>query len=271
MSIPSSKPIGEHQLSPEITKLFDLAGKVALITGGGRGIGLAIAEALAGAGAKVVITGRREQFLVEAEAQLKAKGYECLSIVGDVSKPEDIERTVAGALETFGTIDILVNNAGITWGQATEDLALQKWQQVIDVNLTGVFLMSQAVGKHMLEKKSGRIINIASVAGIAAQDSSVVATSAYNSSKAAIISFTRNLAQEWGRRGILVNAIAPGWFPTRMASALIDKHREAFEARTAIGRVGDLEELKGVAIFLASEASTYVTGQTIVVDGGISG
>jgi NAD(P)-dependent dehydrogenase (short-subunit alcohol dehydrogenase family) len=270
MAISSSQSSEERQLAPEVSRLFDLTGKTAIITGGGRGIGKAIAEALTAAGAKVVITGRREEWLKPTTDELQSKGCECIPVIADVSKPEDIERTVKTAVDSLGHVDILFNNAGQTWGQPTIDLSLEKWQQIINVNLTGSFLMSQAVGRHMLERKSGRIINVASVAGLGAQGSNVVATIAYNASKAALISFTKNLAQEWGRQGILVNAIAPGWFPTRMASGLIEKHRQAFEERTALGRLGDLEELKGVAIFLSAEASRYITGQTIVVDGGIS-
>jgi len=270
MVIPTSQSSEERQLAPEVSRLFDLSGKTAIITGGGRGIGRAIAEALTAAGAKVVITGRREEWLKPTTDELQSRGFECIPVIADVSKPEDIEKTVKTALNSLGHIDILFNNAGQTWGQPTIDLSLEKWQQIMNVNLTGAFLMSQAVGRHMLERKSGRIINVASVAGLAAQGSQVVATIAYNASKAALISFTKNLAQEWGRQGILVNAIAPGWFPTRMASGLIEKHRQAFEERTAVGRLGDLEELKGVAIFLSAEASRYITGQTIVVDGGIS-
>jgi NAD(P)-dependent dehydrogenase (short-subunit alcohol dehydrogenase family) len=270
MAISSSQSSEERQLAPEVSRLFDLTGKTAIITGGGRGIGKAIAEALTAAGAKVVITGRREEWLKPTTDELQAKGFECIPVIADVSKPEDIEKTVKTALNSLGQIDILFNNAGQTWGQPTIDLSLEKWQQIINVNLTGSFLMSQAVGRHMLERKSGRIINVASVAGLGASGANVVATIAYNASKAALISFTKNLAQEWGRQGVLINAIAPGWFPTRMASGLIDRHRQAFEERTALGRLGDLEELKGVAIFLSAEASRYITGQTIVVDGGIS-
>jgi NAD(P)-dependent dehydrogenase (short-subunit alcohol dehydrogenase family) len=270
MAISSSQSPEARQLAPEVSRLFDLSGKSAIITGGGRGIGKAIAEALTSAGAKVVITGRREEWLKPTSEELTSRGHTCIPVIADVTKPEDIAKTVKTALESLGQIDILFNNAGQTWGQPTIELPLEKWQQVMNVNLTGTFLMSQAVGHHMLERKSGRIINVASVAGLGAQGANVVATIAYNASKAGLISFTKNLAQEWGRRGILVNAIAPGWFPTRMASGLIEKFGRAFEERTALGRLGDLEELKGIAIFLSAEASRYITGQTIVVDGGIS-
>ncbi|HEX8733647.1 MAG TPA: glucose 1-dehydrogenase [Ktedonobacterales bacterium] len=250
--------------------LFDLSGKVALITGGGRGIGLTAAEALGGAGAKVVITGRRAEYLASAAETLASQGVACIQVIADVTQPEDVTRTVAAALEAFGAIDILVNNAGQTWGQPTEEMPFERWRQVIQVNLDGMFLMSQAVGRHMLERGAGRIINVASVAGLVAGEHDGVKTIAYNTSKAGVISFTRTLAMEWGRRGVNVNAIAPGWFPTRMAAASINANRERFEQRTALGRIGDLDELRGAFIFLSAPAASYITGQTLMVDGGIS-
>ena len=252
-----------------IQDLFSLDGKTALVTGGGRGIGKTIAEAYLEAGARVAITGRRAEYLDAASAELKDKGYDVLSIVSDVSRPEGVEDAVRRAIDRFGAIDILVNNAGQTWGQAAQDLPLAKWQQVIDTNLTGLFLMSQAVGRHMIERgQGGRIVNISSVAGLTAGDPEATKTIAYNASKAGVISVTKTLALEWGRHGIVVNAIAPGWFPTRMAAATINANRERFEGLAALGRLGGLDELKGVAIFLAAPASSYITGQTIVVDGG---
>jgi len=255
-----------------IQDLFSLGGKVALVTGGGRGIGKTIAEAYLEAGARVAITGRRAEYLDATVAEFKDKGYpeqDVLSIVSDVSKPEGVEETARVVIDRFGAVDILVNNAGQTWGQATQDMPLARWQQVIDTNLTGLFLMSQAVGRHMIEcGGGGRIVNISSVAGLTAGDPEATKTIAYNASKAGVISVTKTLALEWGCHGIIVNAIAPGWFPTRMASATIEANRERFEERAALGRLGDLDELKGVAIFLAAPASSYVTGQTIVVDGG---
>ncbi len=250
-----------------IQDLFSLEGKVALITGGGRGIGKAIAEAYGEAGAKVMITGRREEFLAPTLAELRQRGFDCRSIVADVSKPEEVERLVQATLDAFSQIDILVNNAGQTWGQPTEEYPLAKWQQILDVNLTGMFLLSQRVGRHMIERGAGgRMLNIASVAGLRAGEG--VRTIAYNTSKAGVIAFTRTLAREWGRHNITINAIAPGWFPTRMSAASIKANEEAFVRATALGRLGDLEDLKGAAIFLVSPASRYITGQTLVVDGG---
>lgn len=253
-----------------IHDLFDLTGKVALVTGGGRGIGEVAAGALADAGAKVVITGRRAEFLTAAQQRMEARGLVCHAVTADVTQPDDVARAIQASLDAFGQLDILVNNAGQTWGQPTEEMPFERWRQVTEVNLNGMFLMSQAAGRHMLERGSGRIINVASVAGLVAGDPQGIKTIAYNTSKAGVISFTRSLAMEWGRRGVNVNAIAPGWFPTRMASASINAYRDRFEARTALGRIGDLEELRGAFIFLAAPASSYMTGQTVVVDGGIS-
>lgn len=253
-----------------VQELFDLTGKVALVTGGGRGIGETAAEALAEAGAKLVITGRREEYLTVTKEKLTARGFACHAVVTDVTQPDDVARAIQSTLDAYGQLDILVNNAGQTWGQATEDMPFERWRQVIDVNLNGMFLMSQAAGRHMLARGSGRIINVASVAGLIAGDHQGVKTIAYNTSKAGVISFTRSLAMEWGRRGVNVNAIAPGWFPTRMAAASINAYRERFEARTALGRIGDLDELRGAFVFLSAPASSYITGQTLVVDGGIS-
>jgi NAD(P)-dependent dehydrogenase (short-subunit alcohol dehydrogenase family) len=254
-----------------VKDLFDLHGQVALITGGGRGIGRTVAEALAEAGAKLMLTGRREEWLTPTAAEFTQRGFDCLAIAADVTQPADVERIVQAALDTYGQIDVLVNNAGQTWGQPTEDMPFARWQQVIDVNLNGMFLVSQAVGRHMLRRgQGGCILNIASVAGLMAGDPQAPMTIPYNTSKAGVIAFTRTLAMEWGRRGIRVNGIAPGWFPTRMSTASIAAAKDRIEARTALGRVGELDELKGAAVFLASPASSYVTGQTIVVDGGIS-
>ena len=252
-----------------IDDLFRLDGNVALVTGGGRGIGKTIAEAYLESGARVVITGRRVEYLDATVSEFQERGFDCTAIVADVSTLEGVEESVARALQRHGAIDILVNNAGQTWGQATVEMPLARWQQVIDVNLTGLFLMSQRVGRHMIERgQGGRIINISSVAGLSAGDPEATKTIAYNASKAGVIGFTRTLALEWGRQGILVNSIAPGWFPTRMARATIETNRERFEAGAALGRLGALDDLKGVAIFLAAPASSYITGQTVVVDGG---
>ncbi len=252
-----------------IQDLFRLDGKVALVTGGGRGIGKTIAETYGEAGANVMITGRREEYLAPTQAALQQRGFDCRSVVSDVSQPEAVERVVQATLDAFGQIDILVNNAGQVWDAPTLEYPLEKWQQILEVNLTGMFLLSQRVGRHMIERGAGgRMLNIASVAGLRAVEG--LRTIAYDASKAGVIAFTRTLAREWGRHNILVNAIAPGLFPTRMTAASIKANEEAFVRATALGRLGALDDLKGVAVFLVSPAASYITGQTLVVDGGAS-
>jgi gluconate 5-dehydrogenase len=254
-----------------IKEMFDISGKVAIVTGGGRGIGKAIAEVYGEAGAKVVITGRREQWLDPAVEEFKSKGYDALAIKADVSQEADIDRTVKTTLEKYGKIDILVNNAGQTWGAPTVEHPLEKYRQVMDVNMTGIFILTQQVGRHMIERgEGGNIINITSIKGIMTLTPEVHSTIGYDVSKGALITFTRSVAREWGRYNIRVNAIAPGWFPTRMASGTIQENLQRFNDQAALGRVGDLEELKGAALFLASPASSYITGIVLPVDGGTS-
>jgi NAD(P)-dependent dehydrogenase (short-subunit alcohol dehydrogenase family) len=261
----------------KVQELFDLSGKVAIITGGSRGLGKEIAEGLAEAGAKIVITARRSEWLTPTADEFKSKGYDCLDLLADVSKERDAEKIVQAAIDKFGTVDILVNNAGVSWGAPAETMAIEKWQMVIDINLTGVFMLSQAVARHMIEqKKGGKIINISSVAGLSGSNPNVMRAAAYNASKGAVITLTHQLAHEWGQYGIYVNAIAPGFFPTRMSMGLVpDKDKgmdpDRFAGGAPLGRVGREDELKGVAVFLAGAASNFITGQTIVVDGGRMG
>ncbi len=248
--------------------LFDLSGKVALVTGGSRGLGKEIAIGFGEAGAAVAITARRENWLEEASAELASRGIDCLALQGDVSHTQQVSITIAKVLEHYGKIDILVNNAGISWAAPATEMPLDKWKAVIDVNVTGCFLMSQAAGKEMIRYGSGKIINIASIAGLVGTPAKIMDTVAYNASKGAIISFTRDLAVKWAPHRINVNAIAPGFFPTRMTEKLLEKIKPAAEASIPLGRIGKEGELKGAALFLASAASDYVTGQVIAVDGG---
>ena len=253
----------------KVQDLFDLTGKVALVTGGSRGLGLELAEGLGEAGAKIAITARRDQWLTPAAEELTKAGIECYARTADVSKSESVAEMVADVLGRFGQIDILINNAGISWGQAAEEMPLERWQQVVDTNLTGMFLVSQAVGKSMIARGgSGAIINVASVAGLAGGDPGIMKAVAYHASKGGAIAFTKDLAAEWGAYNIRVNAIAPGYFPTRMASAVIERGGERITGRAALGRVGRPGELKATGLFLASAASSFITGQVIVVDGG---
>lgn len=252
-----------------VLKLFDLTGKTAIVTGGGRGLGAQIAEGFAEAGANVVLCSRKVDACQEVASQLEERlGVKTLALACDISNPNDVNRVVEEALKRFGSIDILVNNSGATWGAPVAEMPLEAWQKVIDVNVTGTFLMSQAVGKVMIEQKSGKIINIASVAGLGGTDPRVMDTIGYNTSKGAVITFTKDLAVKWGPHNINVNAIAPGFFPTKMSKVLIEKGRNPILESTPLRRFGTDNDLKGVAVFLASEASSFMTGDVLVVDGG---
>jgi gluconate 5-dehydrogenase len=250
-----------------LQELFTLDGRAAIVTGGSRGLGLEIAEGLAEAGASLMLCARRDEWLAPAVDALRARGVRVEGLVCDVSKPADVQAVVDRTIEAYGKVDILVNNAGVTWGARPEDLPLDKWQKVIDINLTGAFLFSQAAGRDMLKHGFGRIINIASIAGLHASVNGPH-YAAYSASKAGLMGLTRELAASWGRQGIRVNAIAPGFFHSRLADAAIPQAEPGIKAYSPIPRVGEAGELKGVAVFLAADASNYITGQTIVVDGG---
>src|SRR6266496_2967551 len=249
------------------TVSFNFSGEVALVTGGSRGLGLEIAQAFGAAGAAVVITARREQWLNEAEQYLKSQGISVYSFVCDVANASSVEQVVAQTLEKCGEIDVLVNNAGLTWGAPAETMPLERWQQVIDANITGTFLMSQAVGRHMLERSRGVMVNVASIAGMGGGQHNTVG---YNASKAAVINLTRALAVEWGSRGIRVNAIAPGLFRTRMSEVLVQRAEAANVQVAPLGRIGKSGEIAPTVLFLASEGASYITGQVIPIDGGRS-
>jgi NAD(P)-dependent dehydrogenase (short-subunit alcohol dehydrogenase family) len=249
--------------------LFRLDGRTAVVTGGGRGLGRYMAEALSDAGANVVLCSRKVEPLEEVREEIEARGGRAIALECDVTEQESVERVVETAVETFGSVDILVNNSGATWGAPPTEMPLDKFDQVIAVNVRGTFLMSQAVGRRMIEHQSGgKIVNISSVAGLVGGNPDYMQTVGYNSSKGAIISMTRDLATSWAEHNITVNAIAPGWFPTRMSGGLIEKFGERMVGDIPLGRFGNPEDLKGVVVFLASPASAYITGQTIVVDGG---
>lgn len=253
---------------PTLKDLFDLSGKVALVTGGSRGLGQEMAEGLAEAGASLMLLARREQWLTPAVERFRALGYRCEGLLCDVAKSSEVQETVDRTLEIYGQIDILINNAGVTWGQPIEDHSLEKWEMVLQINLTGAFLFSQRVGREMLKRKSGNIINVASIAGLKATMESGQHIVGYVAAKGGLIAMTREFAAKWARRGIRVNVIAPGFFPSRMTERVLEEDQPLIEAGIPMGRVGGEGELKGVAVFLASPASGYITGQTIVVDGG---
>jgi NAD(P)-dependent dehydrogenase (short-subunit alcohol dehydrogenase family) len=253
----------------KVNELFDLSGRVALVTGGSRGLGLEMAIGLGEAGAAVAITARREQWLTPAAETLRAQQIQCLPALCDVSQLDQVQQAVAAVLERFGRIDVLLNNAGISWGAPAETMPLDKWRSVLETNVTGSFLMSQTVGGHMIEAgRGGSIVNVASIAGIVGTPADVLDAIGYSASKGAVISLTRDLAVKWAPHGIRVNAVAPGFFDTRMTTGVLERSRQEIERSTPMGRVGRPDELKGVALFLASPASSYVTGQILVVDGG---
>ena len=254
---------------PRLQDLWNLGGQVALVTGGSRGIGLEIAEGLGEAGAQVVITGRRGEYLAAAEAELRAQGIEALALQGSVAEADDVRRWLEETIARFGRIDILVNNAGISWGAPTLEMPFEKWREVMDTNLDGTFRLSQAVCRQFtLQGGGGRILNVASIAGLAGGRPDELSAIGYSASKAGVIGLTRTFATHMAPYGIRVNAICPGYFPTRMTRGILAAGGEAIAARTPLGRVGRMGELKGVAVFLASDMSSYVTGQAIAVDGG---
>jgi gluconate 5-dehydrogenase len=252
---------------PPLHQLFDLTGRVAIVTGGSRGLGLEMAEGLAEAGAALMICARREQWLTPALSQLRERGFTVDGAICDIAQPAQVQSVVDQTMARHGRVDILINNAGVTWGASPEAMPIEKWQMVLDINLTGTFLFSQAAGRVMLKQQHGRIINVASVAGLHASVNGPHYVG-YAASKAGVMGLTRELAASWGREGIRVNAIAPGFFHSRLADPAIAIAEPAIKATSPIPRVGAAGELKGVAVFLASDASNYITGQVIVVDGG---
>jgi len=257
-------------MSTPVQQLFDLTGQTALVTGGSRGLGLQIAEALGEAGAKILLTSRKAVDLEEASALLQDKGIDARWIAADASQPADIERVVAETMERLGRIDILVNNAGATWGAPMESYPLEAWDKVMNLNIRSLFLFAQAVGKaSMLPNRRGRIINVASIAGLAGSlDMQFIA---YGTSKGAVVNFTRTLAGEWGPHGITVNALAPGFFPTRMTrGAIAALGEEKMASAAPLRRLGDDDDLKGAALLFASAAGKHITGQILAVDGGVS-
>ena len=254
-----------------IQQLFDLSGKTALVTGGSRGLGLQMAHALGEAGAKVVISARKEGELEEAVAELQSAGIDARWVAADCAKQDDITRLADETLQRMGDIDVLVNNAGATWGAPAEDYPVEGWDKVMNLNVRGYFLLSQQVARRsMIPRKAGRIINIASIAGLGGNPPELQMI-AYNTSKGAVITFTQALACEWGKYGINVNAICPGFFPSRMTKGVLNElGADNMAAHAPLRRLGDDEDLKGIALLYASDAGKHITGQWLAVDGGVS-
>ena len=252
-----------------VLDLFRLDGKTAIITGGGRGLGAYTAEALSDVGANIVVCSRKLEACEQTKQEIEAKGGKALAFACDITKPEDVEHVVEETIKAFGAIDILVNNSGATWGAPAEEMPLERFEYVVDVNVKGTFIMSQAVGKRMIAQgKGGKIVNVASVAGLFGGNPKYINTVGYATSKGAVVNMTRDLATSWAHYGINVNAIAPGWFPTKMSKGLLSKFGEEMLADIPLHRYGNPEDIKGVMLFLASAASAYMTGQIVVVDGG---
>ena len=252
-----------------VRELFDLTGMVALVTGGSRGLGRQMACALGEGGASVVLAARTRDALEAAAAELGAQGIRAVPVVCDVTHPDDVNAAVARALKEFGQIDILVNNAGTAWGAPAVEMPLDAWRRVLETNVTGTFLMAQAVGRTMIERdRGGTIINVASIAGMRGVDPRVLDAIGYSTSKGGVIALTRDLAVKWARHSITVNAIAPGFFPSQMTRWVIERRQEAILSTIPLGRLGGDDDLKGVVVFLASRAARFVTGQVLPVDGG---
>jgi gluconate 5-dehydrogenase len=254
-----------------IQQLFDLKDRVALVTGGSRGLGLQMAQALGEAGARVVVTARKTDELEAAVAHLRAGGIDARWIAADCAKEADIHRLGAETLQLMGGVDILVNNAGAAWGAPAEDHPVEAWDKVMNLNVRGYFILSQYLAKHhMIAKRQGSIINVASIAGLAGNPRGMN-TIAYNTSKGAVINFTRTLAAEWGPHGIRVNAVCPGFFPSKMTMGTLEAlGEERLAAHAPLGRLGDDEDLKGLTLLYASDAGKHITGQWMAVDGGVS-
>jgi gluconate 5-dehydrogenase len=254
-----------------IQQLFDLSGKTALVTGGSRGLGLQMAHALGEAGARIMLSSRKADDLEQAVAQLQNSGIDARWIAADCAVEADIRRLADETLERMGPVDILVNNAGATWGAPAEDHPVAAWDKVMNLNVRGYFILSQQIAKQsMIARRSGRIINLASIAGLGGNPAGMQ-TIAYNTSKGAVINFTRALAGEWGQYGITVNAICPGFFPSKMtAGTLKALGEERLASHAPLKRLGDDEDLKGLCVLFASDAGKHITGQWLAVDGGVS-
>jgi len=251
-----------------LAQLQNLKGRVALVTGGSRGLGLQMAEVLGELGAKIAITARKRDELDAAAGHLKSLGFEAMPLACDMGDLDAIPPMIEQVIAAFGAIDILVNNAGTSWGAPTIEHSLEGWNKVITLNVTAIFVASREVGRRcMLPRRRGKVINIASIQGLTGCYPEGVPTLAYNASKGAVVNLTRTLANEWAPFGVNVNAIAPGYFPTKMTAQL---DTDATAEMAPMKRAGGPEDLKGVTALFASDACAFITGQTLAVDGGVT-
>jgi gluconate 5-dehydrogenase len=267
----SSYVTGLASYAVDVRELFDLRGKVAIVTGGGSGIGRQMAEGLAEAGADLMLCARKAERCEQAAEELARLGVRAIGMKCDVRSPDDVQAVVERTRGELGRVDVLVNNAGTAWGAPAADYPLEGWQKVIDVNLTGLFLMTQAVGRVLIEQgEGGKVVNIASIAAFHGAPPEVMDAVAYNASKGGVVALTRDLATKWARYRINVNAIAPGWFPSDLNKVVLERAGDRLVEEIPLRRLGGPEDLKGAVVFLAARASDYVTGQTLIVDGGQS-
>jgi NAD(P)-dependent dehydrogenase (short-subunit alcohol dehydrogenase family) len=251
-----------------VKTLFDLAGRVSVVTGGATGLGLQMATALAEAGSNIVICSRKLENCEAAAHQLEKLGAQALAVACDVTKSDQVEAMKERTLKKFGRVDVLVNNAGRAWSAPPEEMPLERWQQVFDLNITAPFLCAQILGREMIRKKRGKIINIASVAGLVGRNPRNYNSVAYSASKGALVNFTRDLAVKWAQHNIQVNCICPGFFVTPLNQELYERNKENIDRDIPLGRTGGPDDLKGLAVLLASDASDFMTGAIIPVDGG---
>ncbi|HYH40473.1 MAG TPA: glucose 1-dehydrogenase [Burkholderiales bacterium] len=251
-----------------VKELFNLEGRVSVVTGGATGIGLRMAIGLAEAGSNVVIASRKLDVCEAAAHEVEKTGAKALAVACDVTRQADVEAMKDAVLAKFGRVDVLVNNAGRAWVAAPEDMPLERWQQVFDLNITGPFLCAQVLGREMIKAKRGKIVNIASIAGLVGRNPKAYNSVAYGASKGALVNFTRDLAVKWAQHNIQVNCICPGFFVTPLNQKLYEKNRESIDREIPLGGPGGPDDLKGIAVLLSSDASNFMTGAIIPVDGG---
>jgi len=251
-----------------VKQLMNLEGRVSVVTGGATGLGLQMATGLAEAGSHVVVCSRKLENCEAAAQQITKLGVQALALACDVTKPEQVEAMKEATLKKFGRVDILVNNAGRAWAAPPEETPLERWQQVFDLNITAPFLCAQVLGREMIKQKRGKIVNIASIAGLVGRNPRAYSSISYSASKGALVNFTRDLAVKWAQHNIQVNAICPGFFVTPLNQKLYEKNKENIDREIPLGHTGGADDLKGMAVLLASDASNFITGAIIPVDGG---